>query len=207
MTQQRLGRLAALAACAALVMRVGVAQATILNAGDTLDIPFHFSAAPVTPFGATDTVEFDESDTNLSFTPLQAVAKFYNGTTLLAQTNFTPLVFQTITLASTASAWNFDFTAFATDFSSIVNGTIDGHLDITLLQGRDDISIGVIGAGHSTGAQSFVDASVFPTLGPATVIPANGVPEPASIAVFGTGLLGLGLLTRRRARYRPDARG
>ena len=68
--------------------------------------------------------------------------------------------------------------------------------DIKSLLNTGDTQIAIRTLNPSNDDNIFL--AVFAVSGVAQVATTNLVPEPVSIALFGTGLLGLGLLRRRR---------
>ena len=60
----------------------------------------------------------------------------------------------------------------------------------------------------NTNSYSYTNGSFFFVGGTfSPVIASSSIPEPASLAIFTTGLIGLGILRRRRARFKRDGFG
>jgi len=180
------------------------ARALPVGIGQVLDINLSFSSPPQPAaggaFGPIDTLIFTVSDTNLNFSsfPPEAIARLYNGTTLLGTVNFSPLVFQEFSFVSPTSLFSFPYVGVVSDFSSIANGTLDGLLQIVLLNGSADLDISVNALGTAVSSNGVVDASVNPTITGEAVV--SAVPEPASGLLLLGGLMALGIFGWRRTR-------
>jgi hypothetical protein len=188
-----------------IVAHATQARAVELMPGQTLSVTFTESGPPSVEGGLVkgagglldDTLGFLETD-NLTL-PTSGVAQLFNGTTLLGTVDFTAFGVQGFAFVAPGST----FTSFPSatisdsDWNSILNGTINGILDITLDRSAD-ITITLFGLGVAEGSNGITDASPLPTITGESVLVAT--PIPASLPLFAGGLGFVGYLSRRRKR-------
>jgi hypothetical protein len=174
----------------ALIASVGGAQAILVQPSQTLEITFNESGPSsvlgglITGAGGAllDTFELGETDGGTHTTGL---AKLYDGSTLLGSVSFTTGHFESFGFTAPGSAFTFGPLGTVTDWSGLINGTIDGILDISFGSAIDvNVFDQELGVGQSS--NGIYGASVQPNFLQETILTAP-VPGP----VVGAGLPGL----------------
>jgi hypothetical protein len=186
-----------------IVAHATQARAIELTPGETLNVTFTESGPPSVLGGLftgaggllDDTLAFEESD-NLGV-PASGVAQLFDGTILLGTVDFTAYKLQGFGFVASGSAFTAVPTGIVNDWTSIINGTINGRLDITL-DTTADISISLFNLGIGTGGSGIFTASPQPTITGESVLATT--PLPRTLTLFGAGLCCLGLLAWCRKR-------
>jgi hypothetical protein len=203
MRVDRILHYSAAALALSIMVHATKAQAVELEAGQTLSVTFTESGPESVLGGAitgaggldVDTLGFFETD-NLSG-PASGVAQLYNGTTLLGTVNFIADQAQLFAFVAPGSQFTAAQTGTLTNWSSIIAGTINGVLDITLNESTD-ISISLFGLGVGFSGNEVLGASPGLTITGESVL--TTTPLPAALPLFA-GVLGLmGFVARRRKR-------
>ena len=143
-----------------------------------------------------DALEFYETDTG-GFNGANGMARLFNGATLLGTVNFTTTGFQTFGFVAPGSAFTFAPIGTVNDWTSLIDGTINGILDITFDK-TIDVSIGILDLGIGYTGQGIYDASPQPTITGQNVLAAT--PLPATLPLFASGLCAMALFGWRKKR-------
>ena len=148
-----------------------------------------------------DTLVFYETNTG-GYNGPNGIARLFNGATLLGTVNFTAHGGQSFGFVAPGSAFTFGPLGTVNDWTSLIDGTINGILDITFDR-TIDVSISLVGLGVGYFSQGFYDASPQPTITGENVLAAT--PLPATLPLFASGLGAMALLgwcKKRKARVK-----
>jgi hypothetical protein len=152
-----------------LVNNGGGGVATISSTTDNAINQLSYYVASTQPYGSTFNA-FSEIDTNLDVQHPSGTVQF----TIAAQTSLgTPETFTTVNFALTSGGNKFAFIAMNGEVITNLAYTASNVSDVTV----EDVKQNQVTLTHQ---------------------PGDPAPEPASLALFGVGLLGLGFVTAKR---------